>query len=271
MSTFLLLSLLLPAQTGTLDQQSPFGNAWFNGGASTLTWQSEVATGVAGTLEGFDLRISSSVPGNTLDVSVRVGAGWNTGTVAWTGTLTTTVGGSAWENHFVDVSSANIALNAGDLWVIEMHGSSNDMGIQGQYNAPPATPPYPEELYLNGPGCFADCGWRIGFNTYMLTGPSGPQLAKSGSCPGPVTLSITGATPNGSVALVHGPAGSWTKPGGTCAGVTLAMNPPTLGGFVSMNGTGAGALSFTAPAGACGLTVQGVDIATCTPTNAITL
>lgn len=270
MTPFLLLSLLLPAQTGTLDQQSPFGNAWFNGGASSLTWQAEVATGVAGTLEGFDLNITSTSPGATLDVRVRVGAGWNTGAILWSGTLTTAVGGNVWETHFVDVSSAGISLNVGDLWVIEMNGGTG-VGIQGQYNAPPAQPPYPQYLYLNGPGCFADCGWRIGFNTYMLTGPSGPQLAKSGTCPGPVTLSVSNATPNATVALVHGPAGSWTKPSGTCAGLTLAIGAPTLGGFLPMNGSGAGALSFNAPPAACGRTVQAVDIPTCTASNPIVL
>jgi hypothetical protein len=27
-------------------------------------------------------------------------------------------------------------------------------------------------LYLGGPGCFADCGWRLGFQTFVLTVPA---------------------------------------------------------------------------------------------------
>lgn len=265
-----LLLLALPAQTGTLDQSSPRTNAWFNAGASSLTWQIEVATGVAGVLEGFTVEISGATAGVAVDFDVIVGGGWTTNLPAWSGTVLTTVGGSAWEQHFVDVSSANISLNAGDLFVIQVTGSQGG-GIRGEYIAPPGTPPYPQPLYLNGPGCFADCGWRIGFDTYMLGGPSGPQLAKNGSCPGPVTLSVSNATPGGTVAIVHGPAGSWTKPSGVCAGLTLAINPPTLGGFLTMNGSGAGSLSFNAPAGACGRTVQAVDVATCAATNAVIL
>lgn len=266
--SILFTTLLLAAQTGTLDQSSPFGNAWFNGGVSSLTWQSEVATGVGGTLEGFDLSIQG-VAGATLDVSVKVGTGWNTGAAAWSGTLVA-AGTGTWEIHFVDVSSAGIVLSPGDLWVIEMNGNTG-MGIQGQYNPPPATPPYPEELYLGGPGCFADCGWRIGFNTYMLGGAGRPTLAKTGSCPGPITLTVTGATPGGSVALLFGNAGTYTHGGSPCTGITLGISNPSLGGFRPANGSGTASLSFNPLPGACGRTVQAVDLGTCLPSNTVVL
>lgn len=270
MNPLLLLALLAPAQTGTLDQSSPMGNAWFNVGVNSLTWQIEIKTGIAGTLEGFEVEISSANIGSTVDFEVIRGGGWNVGAPLWSGTLATAVGGSSWERFFVDVSSAGINLSAGELWVIRTVGNST-AGIRGEYVAPPGTPPYPQPLYLNGPGCFADCGWRIGFNTYMLTGPSGPHLTLTGACPGPVTLSFTGATPFTNLAVLHGPAGSFVKNSNPCFGLALAINNPSLGGFVPMNANGAGALFFNAPPGACGRTVQGVDLTSCLPSNPIVL
>lgn len=267
-SSLILASLLAVPQSGTLDQSSPYGNAWFNGGAASLTWQAEVATGVAGTLEGFELSLQGTA-GATLDVRIRVGAGWNVTPPVWSGTLTT-AGTGTWEIHYVDVSSAGIALSAGDLWVIEMNGATG-VGLQGQYDAPPAQPPYPQPLYLNQPGCFADCGWRIGFRTWMLTGPPGPQLTIAGSCPGPTTLTFTGAMPGSTLAVLFGPAGTYVKSGAPCAGLTLGISRPNLFGFIPSNGAGAGGMSFNAPPRVCGLTVQLVDRATCLPSNAVVL
>jgi hypothetical protein len=268
MNSLALLALLLPAQTGTLDQTCPMNNAWFNAGVGSLTWQIEIATGIAGTLEGFDIELQGAT-GATVDLDVIVGGGWNLGAPAWSGTLAT-AGTGTWEPMFVDVSSAGITLNAGDLWVIQVNGNAG-VGIRGEYVAPPGTPPYPQPLYLNAPGCFADCGWRIGFNTYMLTGPSGPLLTKFGTCPGAIRLTFTNATPNGSVAVLYGAAGTFVKPTNPCMGLTLNIASPTLAGVIPMNAVGTGSLSFNAPAGACGRTVQGVDLATCLPSNPIVL
>ncbi len=103
------------------------------------------------------------------------------------------------------------------------------------------------------------------------TGPSGPTLEQIGTCPGPVKLSFTNCTPNSSVAVLYGIAGSFTKPSNPCGGLTLAISAPTLATMLGTDGSGAASLSFNAPAGACGMTVQGVDVATCTATNAIVL
>ncbi|MDA1259224.1 MAG: hypothetical protein O3A20_01235 [Planctomycetota bacterium] len=98
-----------------------------------------------------------------------------------------------------------------------------------------------------------------------------PTLAKTGACPGLVTLTGTNLTPNRQMALLHGPAGSFTKPSGTCAGIVLAIRPPTLAAMLPTNGSGVASISFNAPSAYCGRTVQGVDVATCTPTNALVL
>src|SRR5678815_5495486 len=76
-----LAPLFAHAQTGTLDQQSPYpsggSTAWFNGDSIGLTWQAQVNSGLTGQLEGFALRLSG-VQGATLAVRLRLGPGWNT-------------------------------------------------------------------------------------------------------------------------------------------------------------------------------------------------
>lgn len=112
-------------------------------------------------------------------------------------------------------------------------------------------------------------GWGDAF-LRTLAAP-GPSLAKTGACPGAITLTVSGATPGGQLAVLRGPAGTFVKPTPPCAGLTLAISPPSLAAMVNANGTGGATLNFTAPGGACGLTVQIVDVASCTPTNPVTL
>ncbi len=253
------------AQSGTLDQSSTFGNTWFNGGVSVLTWQQEIKTGLAGTLEGIAIEISGAA-GATLDLRIRLGSGWNTGSVI-ASAVATAAGTGTWERVFVDLTSAGVVLATGATFVMEIQGNAG-LGVHGHWIGPPASSPYPEELLLNGPGCYADCGYDLGFETYML---SGPQLTKSGTCPGLVQLSVTDATPNGAVAMLYGPGGSFTQTGSPCTGLTIAIGMPTLGGILTADASGAATVSFNAPAALCGVTVQGVDLATCEPTNPITL
>jgi hypothetical protein len=165
------------AQTGVIDQVSPqssSASAWFNGDATSLTWQCQARAGLSGTLEGFTVYLTG--PQNaTIDVALRVGPGWNTGPAAYTTTLTKPTAGT--DAMFVNVTSANVAVTSGTLFVIELHGLGTGCGIEGTYIAPASgSPLYPEPLFLNGPGCFADCGWRISFTTYVLQG------AGSGFC-----------------------------------------------------------------------------------------
>jgi hypothetical protein len=112
-------------------------------------------------------------------------------------------------------------------------------------------------------------GWQDVFLRELA--PPGLHLAKAGACPGAITLSVSGATPGGLVAMLYGPAGSWTKPNPPCAGLTLQLFPPTIGALLFADGTGGAALSFTAPVGVCGVTVQAVDVPACAATNALTL
>jgi len=102
-------------------------------------------------------------------------------------------------------------------------------------------------------------------------GGGGPALSKSGSCPGPVTLTVAGCTPNRPVAMLYGNPGTFTYGGTPCTGITLDMSSPTLAGVLTANGGGVASISFNAPPGVCGKTVQAVNVATCTKSNTIIL
>jgi len=102
-------------------------------------------------------------------------------------------------------------------------------------------------------------------------GAIGPDLSITGTCPGAITLTVAGATANGSVVIIYGPAGIFVKPTPPCQGLMLGVSPPTLGALRTADGSGTAVLNFTAPPGACGRSVQAVDVTTCTATNLIVL
>jgi WD40 repeat protein len=100
---------------------------------------------------------------------------------------------------------------------------------------------------------------------------TGPSLAVSGVCGGMMTFDVSNASPGGVVAYVSGPPGVWVKVGGACSGLVLAVNPPTIRASIVANAAGETTLVQFVPAGACGLGVQAVDAATCTPTGMVVL
>lgn len=96
----------------------------------------------------------------------------------------------------------------------------------------------------------------------------GPALRLSGSCPGPVELRFSGATPNGKVALGwSSEPGSFEIPTGGCAGTLVHLASPGLVGSLNLDDSGEAALQTNAPAGACGIYLQALDVATCSPSN----
>ena len=107
-------------------------------------------------------------------------------------------------------------------------------------------------------------------------GPVGPSLASSGSPGGSMTFDLSGLTPNSAAAIVYGPAGSYTVPGGGCAGLVvdlLPVNFPPLSSLIIVNSdaNGNAQLVSNVPGGGAGLSVQGVDVSSCTATNSIVL
>lgn len=181
LAPFALIAAAASAQTGVIDQVSPYTNAGFNASSSSLTWQIEVQAGLAGQLEGFELYLNGS-QGSTIDVRVRMGGGWSTNPVVFSTTVVDQTGGFN-EVAWVDTTSAAIPLTPGTLFVIELQGHDDGGGVTGSYVAPPGTPLYAQPLFLNGPGCFAGCGWRIAFTTYVVQGSSVTPMCFGTGCP----------------------------------------------------------------------------------------
>jgi hypothetical protein len=176
---FLVLASAASAQVGVLDQVSPTpagsASAWFNVDPPSLLWQIQVRAGVNGTLEGFKLLLDGAA-GAQCAARLRIGDGWNVTPIVFQTTLTKAISG--YENVFVNTTSANIASLAGNTFVIELQGNQTGCGVIGSYIAPASgSPLYPEPLFLGGPGCFTDCGWRIGFESWVL-----PAAAPSTYC-----------------------------------------------------------------------------------------
>jgi hypothetical protein len=153
------------AQTGTLDQHSPASNASYNLDASSLIWQQQVKAGQSGQLEGIAVSLTGDA-GAQAEMRVRLGGGWSTLPLAFSTMMTKTLSGP--EVIFVDMTAANIQLNAGELFVMETQGNGTGMSLVGSYVEPPGDPEYPEPLFLNS-SIFVP-GWRHGFKSYMLQG-----------------------------------------------------------------------------------------------------
>jgi len=119
---------------------------------------------------------------------------------------------------FVDVTSANILVAPGTDFVIEMQGLDTGTNMLGSYVDPASGPPlYPEPLFLNGPGCFAGCGWRIGFMSYVTnsTSTGTPYCFGDGTgtaCP----CANNGAAGNGCASSVNANGGNLSA-GGTAS------------------------------------------------------
>jgi hypothetical protein len=96
----------------------------------------------------------------------------------------------------------------------------------------------------------------------------GPELDISGTCPGSVRVQGSNMTPGGQVALLTGNGpGNQAIPVGPCAGLNTSLSGLTFRGMFGANANGTVALNPTLPAGACGLGVQMLDVATCELTN----
>jgi hypothetical protein len=106
--------------------------------------------------------------------------------------------------------------------------------------------------------------------TILSETPRKMSLNVEGSCPGPVDAVITGATPNGVVALVYGTGrGTFMIPGGPCGGTQLGLdNSATLLALPRADANGAVLLSRNVPGAACGrVIIQAVDASSCNTSN----
>ncbi len=97
---------------------------------------------------------------------------------------------------------------------------------------------------------------------FEFGGAGGPivTLAISGSCPGPVTLTVTTTDPFEDVVLFAGrSAGSSTVTGGGCAGTELGLDGARIFMTVTTNGAGVRNLGATLADRWCGKFLQGLD------------
>ena len=87
------------------------------------------------------------------------------------------------------------------------------------------------------------------FSLAWATEPGGPTLQVTGVCPGPLDISIQGATPGGSVTIAFAQSeGSATIPGGPCAGTSLDLQNPQVLTTVTADASGDFQATFTVPA-----------------------
>ena len=98
-----------------------------------------------------------------------------------------------------------------------------------------------------------------------------PQLTLTGTCPGPGTLAVTGATPNGVVGIAWShQQGSALVPVGPCIGTQTMLQQPHALLFLFPNANGNAQQSVNMPPAVCGnVVVQGLDLPSCTTTNLV--
>jgi len=99
-----------------------------------------------------------------------------------------------------------------------------------------------------------------------------PALSLTDSCPGPVELSLTGATPRGRVGFAWAQAqGAFPVPGAPCPGLVLDLDLPRLVTTAVAGRDGSLTVTRDVPPAACGTFVQAVDAVTCTTSNTLAI
>lgn len=88
-------------------------------------------------------------------------------------------------------------------------------------------------------------------------------ITKTGTCPGGINFFITGATPNGQIAILHGTAGTTVKTGNPCNGMLILVNNAQLGTVLTADAGGAAFFGIAVLPGACGRNVVAVDVTAC--------
>lgn len=98
----------------------------------------------------------------------------------------------------------------------------------------------------------------------------GPELTVSGICPGELTVSITEATPGATVGILVGDAaGSFRFPSGDCEGIELGIDDPQVLTTAVADAGGAIEIVRQAPAMACGMLLEAVDLVSCQASPAV--
>ena len=97
---------------------------------------------------------------------------------------------------------------------------------------------------------------------------AGLSLEISGTCPGTIDISISGATPDDIVAVLFGTGvGNDPLPGGPCVGTETGLMNPGLITTLLADANGEISLSPNVGAGPCGADIQALDGTTCEVSN----
>lgn len=193
-------------------------------------------------------------------------------------------GETRWANYLANhpssvgngVSTMEVSTDGGVTWTVEWTDTSTAAGSALEAYSPTVDlSAYAGnsnvQLSIHFYGDFAQEWWVDNVVIDDQPGAGGPTLAISGTCPGVMTISASGLTAGGPVAVVQGPAGVFVVPGGSCAGVTLDIAVPTLVAVVNADGSGDINGSPTIPAALCGATMQMLDLTACVATNSVVL
>ena len=106
--------------------------------------------------------------------------------------------------------------------------------------------------------------------SYEFDAPAPLGLELRGACPGPIHLSIAGAAPSATVAILFSPnPGRGTIPVGPCAGTELELDDPLLRKTVVTDRGGFAEHDFDLSGERCGDQVQAIDLVTCSVSEAI--
>lgn len=183
---------------------------------------------------------------------------------------TTNLGGAPPDLDFCNDAARDFDTFSPELYQVFFigHGLRNDGVTQQRFVVPAGA----TRLYLASGDAFC---WFNNSGNFTFTIESHPTMGVSNLIAGQsATISIEGATPNGTVGIAYSLTGSGPTnvnvPG--CGVISVGLSQPiTVLGLFTADGSGAVTHTQTLPANASGASVwvQGFDVATCLETNLV--
>lgn len=261
-SMILSAAVLAVASTGAFAQCNLDQDAATNNAFMAAFSQPDLA-------QSFQHQVANSICGAGIFLQPGVGSTDNVTIELWTtlpnggGNMLATGSAQGTAGSYVDVTWSPVAISANTTYFLHFTGNTT-LGISGDVNNG-----YPfGQVYANsGFGSFP--GFDYTFRT--TSGSAGLGLTLSGSCPGPITVSWSGATPNKNMGIVFASnTGNFTIPGGPCGGTTLGLGTRDLRLVNTIStGSGSGRVNGNAGTPACGGYLQLVVIegSPCTTSN----